>query len=90
MSDNHDINLIPEHIIENAEKNEENIIIGENQNKKEDKDKKDLKNNSKESDGINVTVLKDDYPVYDLSFKIIIIGDSGNYLIYIKNSLLII
>ena len=83
MSDNQDINLIPEHIIENAEKNEENIIIGENQNKKEDKDKNDLKNNSKESDGINVTVLKDDYPVYDLSFKIIIIGDSGNYLIYI-------
>ena len=27
---------------------------------------------------IKFTVLKDDYPIYDYSFKVIIIGDSGN------------
>ena len=27
---------------------------------------------------IEFTVLKDDYPIYDYSFKVIIIGDSGN------------
>ena len=27
---------------------------------------------------IKFTVLKDDYPIYDDSFKVIIIGDSGN------------
>jgi hypothetical protein len=29
-------------------------------------------------DSIKFKVLKDDYPIYDYSFKVIIIGDSGN------------
>ena len=28
-------------------------------------------------------LLKEDYPNYDLSFKVIVIGNSGNYLIII-------
>jgi Ras-related protein Rab-1A len=37
-----------------------------------------------DDENLNVEVLPDDYPQYDLSFKIIIIGDSGRYNINIS------
>ena len=30
-------------------------------------------------------ILREDYPNYDLSFKVIVIGNSGNYYYYINN-----
>jgi hypothetical protein len=32
-----------------------------------------------ESEKINYEILREDYPNYDLSFKVIVIGNSGNY-----------
>ena len=34
-------------------------------------------NNNKEDTTQNYEILKEDYPEYDLSFKIIVIGNSG-------------
>ena len=31
-------------------------------------------------------LLRYDFPNYDLSFKVIVIGNSGNYIIIIKNN----
>ena len=58
--------------LENAEENvpqksEENIKISAE--------------NIQELEGLKYEILKEDYPVYDLSFKIIIIGNSGKYLL---------
>ena len=61
----------------NSNPNPENIIE-ENSKEKENKEKNPLTINN-DLDGIKYTILKEDFPVYDLSFKIIIIGDSGKY-----------
>jgi hypothetical protein len=61
----------------NSNPNPENIIE-ENSKEKENKEKNPLTINN-DLDGLKYTILKEDFPVYDLSFKIIIIGDSGKY-----------
>ena len=61
----------------NSNPNPENIIE-ENSKAKENKEKNPLTINN-DLDGLKYTILKEDFPVYDLSFKIIIIGDSGKY-----------
>ena len=30
-------------------------------------------------------ILREDYPNYDLSFKVIVIGNSSNYILYLIN-----
>ena len=39
-------------------------------------------NNNKEDTTQNYEILKEDYPEYDLSFKIIVIGNSGKKKFY--------
>ena len=79
MSDkNDDFNQVPENIKDNPENNEENGL------QKPKENKKDSLEDIQESDGLKYSILKEDYPVYDLSFKIIIIGDSGKYLFFLK------
>ena len=46
--------------------------------KKEEKNKIKLIININNLEDNKFTLLKDDYPIYDYSFKVIIIGDSGN------------
>ena len=38
-----------------------------------------------ESEKINYEILREDYPNYDLSFKVIVIGNSSNYILYLIN-----
>ena len=79
MSDkNDDFNQVPENIKDKQENNEENGL------QKPKENKKDSLEDIQESDGLKYSILKEDYPVYDLSFKIIIIGDSGKYLFFLK------
>ena len=79
MSDkNDDFNQVPENIKDNQENNEENGL------QKPEENKKDSLEDIQELDGLKYSILKEDYPVYDLSFKIIIIGDSGKYLFLLK------
>ena len=79
MSDkNDDFNQVPENIKDKQENNEENGL------QKPEENKKDSLEDIQELDGLNYSILKEDYPVYDLSFKIIIIGDSGKYLFLLK------
>lgn len=76
MSDkNDDFNQVPEDIKDKQENNEENDL------QKPEQNKKDSLEDIQELDGLKYSILKEDYPVYDLSFKIIIIGDSGKYLL---------
>ena len=79
MSDkNDDFNQVPENIKDKQENNEENGL------QKHEENKKDSLEDIQELDGLKYSILKEDYPVYDLSFKIIIIGDSGKYLFLLK------
>ena len=79
MSDkNDDFNQVPENIKDKQENNEENGL------QKPKENKKDSLEDIQELDGLKYSILKEDYPVYDLSFKIIIIGDSGKYLFFLK------
>ena len=52
-----------------------NVVLKE---KTEEKNKIKPIINMNNLEDIKFTVLKDDYPIYDYSFKVIIIGDSGN------------
>ena len=66
-------------IEENKNEDDENIQESE-------KNKNNLSKYPNKLDSIPFTILKEDYPVYDLSFKIIIIGNSGKYIfILIQN-----
>ena len=79
MSDkNDDFNQVPENIKYKQENSEENGL------QKPKENKKDSLEDIQELDGLKYSILKEDYPVYDLSFKIIIIGDSGKYLFLLK------
>ena len=79
MSDkNDDFNQVPENIKYKQENSEENGL------QKPKENKKDSLEDILELDGLKYSILKEDYPVYDLSFKIIIIGDSGKYLFLLK------
>ena len=76
MSDkNVDFNPISENIKNKDENNEENAP------QKSEENIKISAENIQELEGLKYEILKEDYPVYDLSFKIIIIGNSGKYLL---------
>ena len=76
MSDkNVDFNPISENIKNKDENNEENAP------QKPEENIKISAENIQELEGLKYEILKEDYPVYDLSFKIIIIGNSGKYLL---------
>ena len=76
MSDkNVDFNQISENIKNKDENNEENAP------QKSEENIKISAENIQELEGLKYEILKEDYPVYDLSFKIIIIGNSGKYLL---------
>ena len=79
MSDkNVDFNPISENIKNKDENNEENAPPKPKENIKISAE------NIQELEGLKYEILKEDYPVYDLSFKIIIIGNSGKYFYNIK------
>ena len=76
MSDkNVDFNPISENIKNKGENAEENVP------QKSEENIKISAENIQELEGLKYEILKEDYPVYDLSFKIIIIGNSGKYLL---------
>ena len=76
MSDkNVDFNQISENIKNKDENTEENVP------QKSEENIKISAENIQELEGLKYEILKEDYPVYDLSFKIIIIGNSGKYLL---------
>ena len=76
MSDkNVDFNPISENIKNKDENTEENVP------QKTEENIKISAENIQELEGLKYEILKEDYPVYDLSFKIIIIGNSGKYLL---------
>ena len=66
-------------ISENIKNKDENT--GENVPQKSEENIKISAENIQELEGLKYEILKEDYPVYDLSFKIIIIGNSGKYLL---------
>ena len=68
------------------EEKEENKNIEDENIQESEKNKNNLSKYPNKLDSIPFTILKEDYPVYDLSFKIIIIGNSGKYIfILIQN-----
>ncbi len=69
MSTNND-----ENINENEKNNNESSTKDENENKKEEKRTEDCQ---KELDNMKYQLLREDYNEFDLSFKIIVIGNSG-------------
>ena len=76
MSDkNVDFNPISENIKNKDENTDENVP------QKSEENIKISAENIQELEGLKYEILKEDYPVYDLSFKIIIIGNSGKYLL---------
>ena len=70
-----------QNIIDSSEKKEENVNEKITTNNNQETVQKNSKNKSEINlsslDDIKFSVLKDDYPVYDLSFKVILIGESG-------------
>jgi hypothetical protein len=63
-----------ENINENAKNNNEELNKNENQNKKEERRTEEYQ---KELDNMKYQLLREDYNLFDLSFKIIVIGNSG-------------
>jgi hypothetical protein len=63
-----------ENINENAKNNNEELNKNENENKKEERRTEEYQ---KELDNMKYQLLREDYNLYDLSFKIIVIGNSG-------------
>ena len=61
----------------NENNNNSNNEIKNIQNKGDENIKKTSSKNLSYLDDIIYTVLKDDYPVYDLTFKVILLGESG-------------
>ena len=56
----------------------DNNVVPKEKTEEKNKIKPIINMNNLELEDIKFTVLKDDYPIYDYSFKVIIIGDSGN------------
>ena len=75
LDKNVDFNPISENIKNKDENTEENVP------QKSEENIKISAENIQELEGLKYEILKEDYPVYDLSFKIIIIGNSGKYLL---------
>jgi hypothetical protein len=63
-----------ENINENEINNNEELNKNENENKKEERRTEEYQ---KELDNMKYQLLREDYNLYDLSFKIIVIGNSG-------------
>ena len=65
--------------MDEKEENKEINIDEKEENKEKEKEIKFKKGdlNDDQLDNINCEILKEDYPEYDLSFKVIVIGDSG-------------
>ena len=87
MSDKNDnLNSLSENNNDKLEEKEENKNIEDENIQESEKNKNNSFKDSNKLDSIPFTILKEDYPVYDLSFKIIIIGNSGKYIfILIQN-----
>ena len=87
MSDKNDnLNSLTENNKDKSEEKEENENIEDENIQESEKNKNNLSKYPNKLDSIPFTILKEDYPVYDLSFKIIIIGNSGKYIfILIQN-----
>jgi hypothetical protein len=63
-----------ENINENEINNNEELNKNENENTKEERRTEEYQ---KELDNMKYQLLREDYNLYDLSFKIIVIGNSG-------------
>ena len=63
-----------ENINENEINNNEELNKNENENKKEERRTEEYQ---KELDNMKYQLLREDYNLFDLSFKIIVIGNSG-------------
>ena len=79
VSENNEIKIIEEDKKEESKKEEE---IQEGDKKDENKEKRKesepkIKIDLNQLDKMEYQILKEDYPEYDLSFKVIVIGDSG-------------
>ena len=87
MSDKNDnLNSLSENNKDKSEEKEENKNEDDENIQESEKNKNNLSKYPNKLDSIPFTILKEDYPVYDLSFKIIIIGNSGKYIfILIQN-----
>ena len=87
MSDKNDnLNSLSENNKDKSEEKEENKNEDDENIQESEKNKNNLSKYLNKLDSIPFTILKEDYPVYDLSFKIIIIGNSGKYIfILIQN-----
>lgn len=72
MSTNYE--SIDENINENIENNNEELNKNKNENTKEEKRKEEYQ---EELDNYQYQLLREDLSVFDLSFKIIVIGNSG-------------
>jgi len=72
MSTNNESNN--EKINENEKNNNEELTKNENENKKEERRAEEFQG---ELDSMKYQLLREDYNLFDLSFKIIVIGNSG-------------
>ena len=72
MSTNNESN--DEKMSENIKNNNEELTKNENENKKEERRVEEYQ---KELDNMKYQLLREDYNLFDLSFKIIVIGNSG-------------
>ena len=72
MSTNNESN--DEKMSENIKNNNEELTKNENGNKKEERRTEEYQ---KELDNMKYQLLREDYNLFDLSFKIIVIGNSG-------------
>ena len=63
-----------ENVNENAKNNNEEINKNENDNKKEERRTEEYQ---KELDNMKYQLLREDNNLFDLTFKIIVIGNSG-------------
>jgi hypothetical protein len=72
MSTNNESNN--ENMNENEKNNNEELAKNENENKKEERRVEEYQ---KELDSMKYQLLREDYNLFDLSFKIIVIGNSG-------------
>ena len=77
---------------QNNNKKENNEMNGKEKNKIDNEDKKEKNNDNEIQNKIDYCILPEDYPNYDLSFKVILLGDSGKifyiYFIYINKKML--
>ena len=79
---NQEINMDEKEVNKEINMDEKEVNKEINIDEKEENKEKEIKFkkgdlNDDQLDNINCEILKEDYPEYDLSFKVIVIGDSG-------------